>query len=74
MQSKSDFLTDEIVDHAMSGYSVPALECVGHDADSKVRFTAAIELFLMPGMQVAFIDDLNKAGIECLFYFLFDRL
>lgn len=72
MEARIQFVTQQIVDCTMTGQPSHSGKMRRHNADTKMRFSLAVKAFLMSGVEVAFVDDLQVFGRKGLRKFAFD--
>lgn len=69
MQAGIEFLGGEFVDRAVALKPAHAQEGVRNDSDAKMGFARAVERFLVAGVKMAFVDDLERLRMKGAFEF-----
>ena len=57
-------LRQKLIDHPVPLEAGFAGERFRHNADSEMRFACSVEMRLMPGVQLAFIDDFQPLRLQ----------
>lgn len=69
MQAGGYFFPCLFVDGAMARQPVHALEGRGNNADAQMCLSGTVKAFLVPGMKVTLVDDLEMLRSEGFFQF-----